>query len=63
MSGHLSNRPPITPKGALNRLVLMSLVAWALLVAASLAEHGRDGVDFARLAAPLAQAGATAAGA
>jgi hypothetical protein len=43
MSGHLSNRSPVTPKGALNRLVLMSLVAWAVLVAASLMEHGRDG--------------------
>lgn len=43
MSGRLSNRPQITRQGALNRLVLMSLVAWALLIAASLAEHSRDG--------------------
>jgi len=43
MSGRHSNRPPISAHDALTRLVLMSLLVWALLAAASLAEHGRDG--------------------
>ncbi|WP_293378310.1 hypothetical protein [Phenylobacterium sp.] len=41
MSGHLSNRPPITPHGALNRLTVLSLAVWALLFLASLVAHGR----------------------
>ena len=42
MSGRLSNRPPVSPQTALNRLVAMSLVVWALLAAVSLAQHSRD---------------------
>jgi hypothetical protein len=63
MSGQLSNRPPTTARSALNRLSLMCVVAWSLLIAASLAEHGRGGLDPARLAAPAAQDSAAAAGA
>jgi hypothetical protein len=61
MSGQLSNHPPLTSKRALDRLVLISLAAWAVLIAASLGQHSHDGLAAAR-PAPVAQAAAATAG-
>jgi hypothetical protein len=39
----------------------MSLIAWTLLITASLAQQSREGAGFAGLAVPVAQGGVTAA--